>query len=306
MTDIERIKETWTIAQAWAKLGLPGDGTKRMVKSPFRDERTPSFSIFANGTRWHDFGSGEGGDVVDLVRTALNIGTVEAIKWFGLPQEQVPTPRRIVPPKLRVFKWDARQVEQARGMVISSMERETLQRWADGRRLGPIDRFVEEGSLKALGRKPVFVYRQGFKIRHDPDSSRSNRWVTGGNEHNLWRVETLSQRPRLVIVAEGETDTMAMANMIERPDVAVVGAPGAGWPIDQFVRVFQTLGAVVVVGMDDDTAGRTGAEKATRLLTDNGVRAHNLTSGIEGRDFGDLADAERKSYLSRVFEVATQ
>src|SRR5260221_14769130 len=49
-------------------MGLPGQVTGHCcVRSPLRDDdRSPSFSIFANGTRWRDPGTGQGGDSFDL------------------------------------------------------------------------------------------------------------------------------------------------------------------------------------------------------------------------------------------------
>lgn len=38
-----------------------------MYKSPFRDEKTPSFKVDYQKNLWHDFGSGEGGGIIDLV-----------------------------------------------------------------------------------------------------------------------------------------------------------------------------------------------------------------------------------------------
>lgn len=38
-----------------------------MYKSPFRDEKTPSFKVDYQKNLWHDFGSGEGGSIIDLV-----------------------------------------------------------------------------------------------------------------------------------------------------------------------------------------------------------------------------------------------
>lgn len=38
-----------------------------MYNSPFRDERTPSFKVDYKANLWYDFGSGEGGSIIDLV-----------------------------------------------------------------------------------------------------------------------------------------------------------------------------------------------------------------------------------------------
>lgn len=52
----------------WQRLGLPGRVTDHCcVRSPLRDDdRSPSFSIYAEGTRWKDHGTGQGGDGFDL------------------------------------------------------------------------------------------------------------------------------------------------------------------------------------------------------------------------------------------------
>lgn len=38
-----------------------------MYRSPFRDESSPSFKVDFNQNLWYDFGSGEGGSIIDLV-----------------------------------------------------------------------------------------------------------------------------------------------------------------------------------------------------------------------------------------------
>lgn len=69
-SDYSRAIAALTIGQIWAAAGLPGrvpqgDG---IVKSPFREERTGSFSIFAKGRNWKDHGTGDGGGIVDFAK----------------------------------------------------------------------------------------------------------------------------------------------------------------------------------------------------------------------------------------------
>jgi hypothetical protein len=59
-----------TIADAWQMLRLPGE-PKASCRSPFRDERTPSFTIFADGKAFKDHATGEGGDVIEFIRLAI-------------------------------------------------------------------------------------------------------------------------------------------------------------------------------------------------------------------------------------------
>lgn len=57
------------IAQLWNHFGMSGVPGK-ICRSPFRDDVKPSFSIYAEGRRWHDFGTGESGDAVDFIAKA--------------------------------------------------------------------------------------------------------------------------------------------------------------------------------------------------------------------------------------------
>ena len=43
--------------------------------SPLRKENTASFHVYRGGTRWHDFGAGCGGDIIDLAAKILNAAT---------------------------------------------------------------------------------------------------------------------------------------------------------------------------------------------------------------------------------------
>ncbi|HYC63734.1 MAG TPA: hypothetical protein VEC14_03300 [Reyranellaceae bacterium] len=71
-SDFSRALEALTISTLWRAAGLPGpiptkDG---IVKSPFREERTGSFSIGGGGKVWKDHGSGASGGLKDFARLA--------------------------------------------------------------------------------------------------------------------------------------------------------------------------------------------------------------------------------------------
>ena len=50
--------------------------------SPLRNERTPSFKVNTERNQWYDFGSGEHGDIIDLVRTLQHCTMYEAIDFL--------------------------------------------------------------------------------------------------------------------------------------------------------------------------------------------------------------------------------
>ena len=60
---------------------------KLLYLSPLRDEKTPSFWVDTKTNRWHDFGDGNGGDLVDLVCAFLKstreaCTTSDALRWI--------------------------------------------------------------------------------------------------------------------------------------------------------------------------------------------------------------------------------
>ncbi len=62
--------------------------------SPLRKENTPSFKINLNRNLWFDFGSGEGGTIIDLVKRIKNVNTSEAIGL--IVNKSIPCNRSII------------------------------------------------------------------------------------------------------------------------------------------------------------------------------------------------------------------
>ena len=55
-------------------------GKNFMCKSPFRNERTPSFSISPEKQMWYDFGAAEGGDTISFIEKIENCSFREALE----------------------------------------------------------------------------------------------------------------------------------------------------------------------------------------------------------------------------------
>ena len=87
--DIPALKERLLIPEVWQKLGLEGQ-PGASCRSPFREDKNPSFSISKDGRRWKDYGTGAGGDVIDFIAMARQVSTGEALKVFlelaGVPR----------------------------------------------------------------------------------------------------------------------------------------------------------------------------------------------------------------------------
>lgn len=82
-TPIERIRAELSLTRAWKILDLPGEPVlNRDLHSPFREDKKPSFRLY-EGTghiRWHDHGTGDKGDVVDLWAMAKGLSVPEAVQ----------------------------------------------------------------------------------------------------------------------------------------------------------------------------------------------------------------------------------
>lgn len=79
--DLPRIKESLRIPEVWRLLGLPGVPSSA-CHSPFRPDRTPSFSVYDEGRKWKDFATGEGGDVIAFISHARQVDSREAVRLF--------------------------------------------------------------------------------------------------------------------------------------------------------------------------------------------------------------------------------
>jgi hypothetical protein len=75
-------KEKYTIPDIWKIFGLEGE-PKKSCKSPFREDRRPSFSIYADGRRWVDHSTGDGGDVIEFIKHALKGDHHDVREWLA-------------------------------------------------------------------------------------------------------------------------------------------------------------------------------------------------------------------------------
>jgi hypothetical protein len=102
---LEAAKEQLSIPALWQLLNLPGKPA-RSCRSPFREDRNPSFSIYDEGCKWKDHATGEGGDAVDFVAVAFGISNEEACrKLIELPG---------VIPQVPHFPWGERESDDAK------------------------------------------------------------------------------------------------------------------------------------------------------------------------------------------------
>lgn len=88
MTDLDRIRDDNPLHDVAAGFGvaLEKDGREFVACCPFHQEDTPSFTIFHGkdgAQRFHCFGCGEKGDVLDFVQKIKGVDFKEALKVLG-------------------------------------------------------------------------------------------------------------------------------------------------------------------------------------------------------------------------------
>ena len=79
---LKRAIATVTVDRLWQHFGFKPRGRANPVCSPFRDERHPSFSVYDEGRRWRDHGTGDHGDSFDFYQHATGKSAKDAFVEF--------------------------------------------------------------------------------------------------------------------------------------------------------------------------------------------------------------------------------
>jgi len=80
--ELEKIKQK-DIKEYLSSLGIQPcreSGQCHIYYSPFREEVEPSFYLWKNDNRWRDFGNGEHGDIINLVKELRGVNFKEALR----------------------------------------------------------------------------------------------------------------------------------------------------------------------------------------------------------------------------------
>lgn len=302
--EMSDLKLRYTIRDAWRDLNLPGAPAKT-CRSPLREDRNPSFSVFDDGRRFHDFASGERGDVFDLVAKVRGCDIAAAIKFIeerlGIPRpEGKPPPLQNAGPKLpplrRGTDAELREVSERRGFGIEALgvawRRGFLHfcsQWGhaawcitDSRQELHEFRRVDGEKWPAYGRLPA----------------RKCHCVGTGK---AWPIGTLESEPfPRIAITEGAPDFLAALHFIllenKAESVAPVGILGASNHRLAPEALAKFKGKLVCLFPHVDEAGRTAMKAWARSLKEAGaarVTAFDLSGsvkadGTEGKDLADV------------------
>lgn len=289
-----------TIPDAWSMLALPND-PKPSCTSPFREDRNPSFSIHSDGTAWTDHATGDGGDVVEFIRSAIGGDHKDVREWLA---ERIGTARQTSKPAkaqqaVKAIQWPAELAEgtkatwkafaRLRGLTFSAvhaMVRADILRFCklqDGTKCYVItDRSHRAAEIRRMDGKP-FGNSKAYPLRGVDKS-----WLPG--------IELLEGAPRTtaVFITEGATDLMAAIDLYSRymrehggshswQPAAILGA-GCKKLHPEAIALLR--GRRVRIVPDADPAGDTMADHWQALLRKIGC-AVDIVTLPQGTDLTD-------------------
>jgi DNA primase len=279
-SEIERIRREISLPETAAKFGvsLKRDGSEYVACCPFHAEDTASFTIFTGKDkveRFHCFGCGKAGDVLDFVQEIKGESLKEAIAILGGGKSAGPNvaPRKI---EVRDIYDGITPLNPTR--EIKPRERVTLY---NPKRAGT------EREWGSFSPSLVHPYRRadgsliGYVLRHDlPDGGKETPMVMAVRLPNgkecwsrfpfpkprpLYGLEALGDA-RQVIIVEGEKCRDALAGASGR---VVVSWPGGTQGV-KHCDWSPLAGRNVVMWPDADKPGLSTADEIGGILVANG------------------------------------
>lgn len=85
--DLEKVKQSISIVDLASQYGASPYGNGNTVSTkhnPLRNEKTSSLKLYRDTNSWADFGSGEGGSIIDFIMKAENIDFNEALNKLNI------------------------------------------------------------------------------------------------------------------------------------------------------------------------------------------------------------------------------
>jgi DNA primase len=294
MIDLDAIRRDHPLHEiAAGVVALREVGTEWTACCPFHADRSPSFTIYDGGRRYHCFGCGASGDVLDFVQRLYGVGLVEAARMLGagdLPQVPLPVVSAVEhvdrSTEARSI-WDASAAAEgtlaeaylrSRGVTGPIPPDIRFSRLCCGFR-GPMPCLVAAvrdvaGEVTAIQR--IFLRADGLGKAAMGTPKLSLGRVRAG----AIRLGELGDRDTLT-VCEGPEDGLSLVEM--GAPVVWVAAGASFLPAMQFPPRVRS----VVIGADNDDAGRDAAERAVRAFAERGLSVRVIRPGAGFKDFND-------------------
>lgn len=283
---------------------LKAAGAEFKACCPFHADRTPSFTIYSGGQRFQCFGCGAAGDVLDFVQRAYAVSLPEAARMLGAGDV----------PKVDLMQARAADRERA------SRSPEALAIWG---RAQPAEGTLAEAYLRFRGIAPP--YPAALRFLRLPCGNLGatpclicavqdvNGAVTGIQRIFLapdGQGKADMPKPKLSLgnvkggaIRLGDLDGSGSLTVCEGPEdglslLAMLGGPVWVSGGTTFLPAMQFPPEVrsILIGADNDGAGREAANKAAQAFTERGLPVRiirplagfkDFNAELKGADHGD-------------------
>ena len=252
-------------------------GNRGMYLSPLRKERTASFSVSYDKNLWHDFGTGEGGSIIDLVARMEGCSEVEAARRLNERNTGTFVPLSVEP--LR-----ANEPTPSRLAILSDREltHPALLGYLTGRGIDPaIARTYCREVRYTIGGKEYFAI--GFRNDAGGWELRNPRFKGSSTPKN---ITTLDNGSDTTMVFEGFIDFLSYLSLKANPTPAIDATVLNSVTNLQKAVPFLSCHRVVHAFLDNDEAGR----KALARLEESLPSSEVIDQSVFYRDHKDLND----------------
>lgn len=277
-----------------------GESKGDKVCCPLHGESTPSLHIYDDSESWHCFGScGEGGDVVNFIRKVEDCGFNEAVK-------KAAEILNIKEAEVKQMLEEKKEKVEAPVIGYPAMDKDELRDFINGKTYNSgnyrgipdeIGKFFGHlNDVDENGKVTARYYPEtnddgkvcGYKCRNTPKDFSFGKVGNTGNKSQLSGQVKFKNGGKYVLVVGGEEDKAAAYAMLkanqkdgEYDTIAVVSpTSGESSAAKQCARQYDWLDKYefIVVGMDNDEAGRKAAVEIAKVLPKEKVRIATWSS----------------------------
>lgn len=293
LVDLEAIRRDHPLpAIVGGSLELQRTGREWKACCPFHEDRSPSFTIFDCGRRFHCFGCGASGDVLDYLQRAHGVGLREAAEMLGsgsLPRVDVVAGARDEKPERlaeAISIWrsaspaagtPAEAYLRARGLHLPIPASIRFARLPYGRK-GPLHpclvACVASAGNQLTGIQRTYLNAAGTGKAAVPKPKLSLGRVSGG-------AIRCAPAALDLVVCEGLEDGLSLQQ--ELGGAVWVAAGASMLPAMQFPAGVRAI----VIGADGDAAGEVGGRKAAEAFSARGLSVRIMRPAAGFKDFNE-------------------
>ena len=241
-----------------------------MYYSPFRDEKTPSFHIDEAANTWYDFGTHEGGGLIDFVCKITGCQRKEAYDWLASIRHMIPEDVHAEVIKRAAATSESKVIIE---QVNEKFTKKALIEYAQSRCISKeiLDRYCDEVTYSVSSKPGSSFFAIGFKnnsggyvLRSKVAKICSSSDVTTLGPDGNRTEETNSKK---VAVFEGFIDFLSLLSYNEKDipghDCCILNS------VSNLERALPWIASheEIMVFADNDNAGRETLQKITDFVS---------------------------------------